>query len=154
MPNVTYCWSKEQRDSRAQSEPSRIHPGPSHHLLAGFGARGPRRRALGWPGKARFQLIYTFPCFTPWLRAPRDRLHNRHHIFPLLVLRVSPWEPLIRVLGNEHTAGCRADTKMRRPLPRLHDIPVTGSSEVPKSLRTPCTQHGLSPPACYPCPAS
>lgn len=53
-----------------------------------------------------------------------------------------------------HTAGCRADTKMRRPLPRLHDIPVTGSSEVPKSLRTPCTQHSLSPPACYPCPAS
>ena len=57
-------------ETARQREPSRMHPGPSQHLLARFGARGPRRRALGWPGKARFQLIYTFPCLTPGLQPP------------------------------------------------------------------------------------
>lgn len=153
MPNGTYSWSKERRDSQAERTksytPQPLPPSPGKIRRQRTKAERP------WSaGQGQVPAHLHIPMPHPWAPTPRDRLHNRHHIFPLLVLRVSPREPLICVLGNVHTAGCCADTKMRRPLPRLHDFPVTGSSEVSKSLRTPRTQHSLSPPACYPCPDS
>lgn len=78
----------------AQREPSCTHtpppPSSGKHQCQRTKGYGPSTQ-----GKARFQLIYTIPCLTSGLQAPKDRLHNWHYIFLLLLLQCSLWFPSV-----------------------------------------------------------
>lgn len=113
---LTNYWFKGRRQSRHRE--TQVSCSPSHQPLASASAR--RRRGTLRPPRPRIGSSSFTHSHASLLgfEAPKDRLHNWHHIFLFLLLQSGPKVSLIPTLGNEYKAECLADPMMWRPLLR------------------------------------